>query len=1118
MVPIHTKTAYSLLQSPMMPASLVQAAKERGYQAVALTDENVLYGMDSFYRAARENDLQPLLGLTFDIVGILQSAQHFPLLVLVENQNGYENLLKLSSRIQTKNEPLTIEELANYLPGLFMIFPAMSEFHYLLSIEPSQAQALLDVLPQYVDLNHVLLGVTLGMEEHNLSAIRELAEKFKIRYVATDPVSYLNPADSFAATVLQYMKKGETITNLGEIRRNPADEYLQGREQIETAYQRLALAPAVENTDWLAAQSHFEISKTQVTLPAFKTPQGQSSINYLQELAKNGLAARLQSLTNPEIEVYQARLADELAAIEKMGFADYFLIVWDALNFAHKNNIRTGAGRGSAAGSLVAYVLWITDVDPIKYDLLFERFLNPSRAQMPDIDIDVPDNRREDILNYLHEHYGHERFGQIITFATLGNKAVVRDVARVFGLTVQQIDSLARVVPNDQTLDLAVQSNQKLQNVLLDLPIDTELFVATVKQLTGLPRNKSLHAAGVVLSAHPLEETVPVELNEDQRLVTQLTKEPVEALGLLKIDFLGLSNLAVLEIALNEVAKDPQANFDINRIDLNDTKTLAVFQNGATDGIFQFESAGMKQMLKQLQPDRFEDIVAANALFRPGPSQNIGHFIARKHGKEAQTIPDGNLRDILAPTYGIIVYQEQVMRVAERFAAFTLADADLLRRAMSKKDGQKLTKLKEQFISGAQRTGHSSKVAEEVYGYIETFAQYGFNRSHAVAYAKLAFQLAYLKAHFPSAFYKAVLNKSWSDKHKAQVYIAEARATGVIILGPNINKSWQGFSVEQGQLQIGLGSIAGLRSDLRNEILEQRRLNGPFKDMTNFIGRLSNKYRKFDLLEPLIFAGALDTFGPNRRSIYASLKGFIEAVGLAGESMSLFERFAPKMHVLEEYPLTEKLAEEYKLLGLYISGHPLEMVYQKLPANFDRTDVNDLVVGMVNVNLAIYIEAIKEIRTKKGELMAFIDGMDLSGRLSITVFPNLYKQVAWLLKPNQTIMVQGKVEAQRDREGIQVIANQITKAEQLINQNKSQIVEKGRWFLKVQSMNNQETLMQIIKEHPGENAIVIVDAQTGKNMLLKKENWLASDGQTKAALVELLGAANVFYRPNNDLT
>lgn len=1108
MVPLHTKTAYSLLQSPMMPTDLVRGAKDKGYKAVALTDEKILYGMDSFYRAAQQNEIQPLLGLTLNVTGILQSGQSFPLLVIVENQTGYKNLLKLSSYLQTHTETLKLTDLTPFLPGLFIIFPAMSEFHYLLSIEPEQARALLDVLPQYMDLEHVLLGVTLTMAEQYLRTVQNLANQAEIRLVATDPVSYLEPTDAFSTTVLQYLKQGQTITNVGETQRSNADEFLREAGQVEVAYRDLNLSEATENADWLASQSHFEISKTAVTLPAFVTPRQQSSVEYLHELAKNGLAARLQLLDGVDSEQYQLRLEEELTAIAAMGFADYFLIVWDALNFAHRENIRTGAGRGSAAGSLVAYALWITDVDPLKYDLLFERFLNPDRAQMPDIDIDVPDNRREDILDYLHDKYGHDRFAQIITFSTLGTKAVVRDVARVFGLTPSQIDGLARAVPNDLSLEEAFAQNQKLQNTLLDLPIDADLFVQTAKKLTGLPRNKSLHAAGVVLSAHPLEETVPVELGEEKRLVTQLTKEPVEALGLLKIDFLGLSNLTVLEIALDEVNHDRTEHFDINRIDLDDPATMAVFQKAETDGIFQFESAGMKQMLKQLQPDRFEDIVAANALFRPGPSQNIGHFIARKHGQEPQTVPDENLRDILNATYGIIVYQEQVMRVAERFADFSLADADLLRRAMSKKDGTKLAKLKTQFLAGAEALGHSATVATEVYGYIETFAQYGFNRSHAVAYAKLAVQLAYLKAHYPSAFYKAVLNKSWSDKHKAQIYLAEARAAGVDVLAPDINRSWQGFSVTQGSLQVGLGSIAGLRSDLRTNILEERRLNGPFKDMTNFIGRIDNKFRKFELLEPLVFAGALDRFGPNRRSVYASLNGFIEAVGLAGESMNLFEQLAPMMRTIEEYPLAEKLADEYNVLGMYVSGHPLESTYQQLPDNFVRTDINNLVVGMNQVNLVIYIQAVKEIRTKKAEQMAFVDGMDLSGKISVTVFPNLYKQVGWLLKNDHIIVVQGKVEPQLGRDGIQIVANRIVKVSDLI-QSKP---ETGRWFLKLTDPAQEQRLMEIVKEHTGNNSVLVVDELAGKKFLLEDQYRLNDDQETKRALEAVFGEHNVAYQ------
>jgi DNA polymerase-3 subunit alpha len=1125
MTPLQTTTAFTLLHSPMLPADMVRAAKSNGYQAIALTDTDVLYGMDNFYRTAVSEGIKPILGLQALVGGILNKSQAFPVIFLVENQVGYHNLIKISSLIKSQNddETVTFDELVPLLEGLYFIFPEVSELQLLLAAEPDEALHLVQEVGQIIRPEAVFLGVTLEMNQAVRDRVAQLAKLSGTRVVAVDPVSYVEPSDQFAQQVLQKVSQGEPITNISAARREPGTQALRAAVAMQTAYERVDLAEAVENTDWIAAHSEFEMSRTTQSLPHFETPNQQSSQEYLHGLAINGLKARLQG-TKLDAEIYQERLEDELKIIHRLGFDDYFLIVWDVMNFAHNNDIRTGPGRGSAAGSLVAYTLWITDVDPIAFDLLFERFLNPERAQMPDIDIDIPDNKRETVLNYLHEKYGHERVAQIITFSTLGTRAVIRDVARAFGLNPQQIDTLSKSLPADRNLDLAgaYEQSQKFRNALLDLPVDGELLLETAKKLAGLPRNASLHAAGVVLSADPLVETVPVELGEDGRLVTQLTKNPVEAIGLLKMDFLALSNLSILDIALHEVARQNDGQtLNISKINLNDTQTLELFQRGQTNGIFQFESAGMKNMLRQLKPDSFEDIVAANALFRPGPSQNIGHFIARKHGQEPQDVPDASVAEILAPTYGIIVYQEQVMRVAEQFAGFTLGEADLLRRAMSKKDAEKIAAVRSDFISGAVKLGHSETLSGEVFGYIETFAQYGFNRSHAVAYSKLAFQLAYLKTHYPAAFYKAVLNDAMSDKKKLQIYTAEARQAGVKLNGPSINKSYRGFSMTDGELQMGLGSIKGLRSDFIKHLIEERTQNGPYKDLANLIGRLDNRYRKQETLEPLIYAGALDEFGFNRKTLIASLRGFIEAVGLAGESMSLFASFAPKVKEVPEFAPNERLGYEYDTLGVYLSGHPLEPVLAAIPTE-SRTDVANLTVGMDRATVVLYIESVKEIRTKKGDQMAFVDGIDLSGNLSVTVFPKLFDRFSALLKPENILVITGKVEQQRDRDDLQLIANDITSANTLLQSTPKQVAESqvssGTWFLRVPEAAEEAVGMQlsaVFSSHAGSNPVLLVYEKGNKKIALGKENWLDDNAETQEILRGILGPNNVVFQPNN---
>ena len=1119
MVPLQTKTAFSLLQSPMLPAKLVASAKEKGYTAVALTDQNVLYGMDQFYQAAQQAVIKPLLGITATLHGLVTSQQ-FPVIFLVENQQGYHNLLAISSYIKTHSET-AFADIADLLAGLFIILPSVGELAVVLGTDVDRAAELLTQVLTYTSAEQVFLGVSSTMSDEILAAMQELSDTTGTRLIANEEVRYIERQDQFAAQVMQKIGQGEIIANVAAAQREPATAYLPTSEEWTAAFTDRGLAQAVANSDWLAEHVDFVLTKPAVTLPPFTTPNGESSADYLRELAQTGLKNRLHGLT-ADVAPYEARLNEELDAIISLGFADYFLIVWDVINFAHKQSIRTGPGRGSAAGSLVAYVLWITDVDPIAYDLLFERFLNPERAQMPDIDIDIPDNRREEVLAYLHDKYGHERVAQIITFSTMAQRAVIRDVARVFGLNPSQIDTLSKTMPRDaKNLTDAYETSQRFRNALLDVPVDGELLYQTALKLEGLPRNASLHAAGVVLSADPLVTNMPVQLGEDGRLVTQLPKGPVESFGLLKMDFLALSNLNILDIALREIKKLPdQEHFNIADIDLNDEATLRLFRHVMTNGVFQFESGGMKNILRQLQPDRFEDIVAANALFRPGPMQNIPHFVARKHGQEQQAVPDESMAEILAPTYGVIVYQEQVMRVAERFAGFSLGDADLLRRAMSKKDGAKIAAMKTAFIAGAVANGHAQSVAEEVFGYIETFAQYGFNRSHAVAYSKLAFQLAYIKAHFPAAFYKAVLNDAIADKKKVGAYISEARATGLTILGPAINHAWQGYSLNKdGDLQMGLASINGLRRDFREALLNERQEHGHYKNLADFIGRLPSKYRKVEQLEPLVYAGALDEFGYNRPSLLASLSGFIEASGLAGESMSLFETLTPKVHETTDFSLGEKLRYEHDYLGVYLSGHPMEPYLKLIPEN-QRVDVGALAIGMNQVTVVLYLEQIKQIRTKKGDQMAFVDGMDLTGSLSVTIFPQLFKRVANLLAPEKVVVITGKIEQQRGRDDIQLVANQVIDAATLTAQVAPTEAAMpangtGRWYLRVtqaaQDAGALPALTAMMQAHPGMNPVLMVYAD-GRKVALDKHNWLAAGDKVQADLQAVLGANNVIFQ------
>ncbi|MDR3190709.1 MAG: DNA polymerase III subunit alpha [Lactobacillaceae bacterium] len=1119
MVPLNTTTAFTLLQSPMLPQTLVQKAQERGFKAVGLADHDVLYGMAEFTNAARALDMQPILGLKATLVGLQTTASNFTVAFYVQNQVGYHNLIKLSSYLKTHEQAPDFATIQPFLAGLYVVIPPVSELAVLLLSDTTRAISYVKQLLELVPAEHLFLGVELKMSTEQIQQIQYVAGTTKTKIIAFDEVAYLDPADQFGRIVLQQIGVGEPLANLGAAQNLPAHNYLRDAKTWANEYRTRGLGEAIEQTDWIAEHSQYTMASSQVTLPTFKTPNQQTAKDYLYQIAMEGLKVRLHGL-KVDGAIYQQRLAEELQIIDNLNFNDYFLIVGDVIDFAHKHNIRTGPGRGSAAGSLVAYALHITDVDPIAYDLLFERFLNPERVAMPDIDIDIQSNQRKDVIEYVYAKYGYERFAQINSFQTLKAKATIDDVAKIFGLSLTQAANLKKGIGKDQTLQEAYAASQAFRNALLDIPVDSDLFYKTAQQLEGIPRDEGLHAAGIVLSFAPLVDTIPVRLGEDGRLVTQLTKTPVEKLGLLKIDFLGLTNLNILDIALNEVKKEnPDDAFDINKIDFNDAKTLNLFKQGLTNGVFQFESSGMKNMLRQLQPDTFEDLVAANAIFRPGPMQFIPNFIARKHGREAIVIPDPAIANIVEPTYGIIVYQEQVMRVAQQFAGFSLGQADLLRRAMSKKDAAEIANLKKRFIDGAVKQGHAPEIAQQVYGYIEPFAQYGFNRSHAVAYSKLGFQLAYLKAHFPTAFFKAVLNEAIGDAKKTKAYLAEIKTTDVIVQGPDINQSWAGFSTHNKAIRMGLASIRGVRRDFREAMLQERQANGVYKNLGDLIGRLDNKYRKVETIEPLIYAGAFDSFNPNRKAILDSMQGYIDAIGLAGESMSLFETLAPKTREVTDYTQAEKLAYELDYLGFYLSGHPIETILAAIPAEL-HANVISLNAGDKNIKTILYIENVKTIRTKKGDQMAFVDGMDMTGSISVTVFPKLFEKISHLLQPEQTIAVVGDVEQQRGRDAIQLVANQISDVHALVTGK--QRVENttpatGQWYIKVPNTANLSKinleLEAIFKTYHGNNPVLVVYAADNRKIALNKPQWLTTGPKPLRALEALLGVENVVFKP-----
>lgn len=1093
-VPLAVKSMYSLLEAPVRPAELVAVAKERGYQAVGLVDARVLYGAVNFVRRANQAGLHPVIGVSLPLTfaeGTLDVT------LLVKGAVGYQNLTRLSTRAMTDraNQPLTIEDLREVSDDLVVIVAPQL---MLLGVS-EQTYAQLGEVADY-------LGINLDFTAAERQDLQAVAERCGLPLIAFEPVEYLNEDDYFATQVLRAIKAGHTIEDPLKASQRTGRHWLRPAEEVAAAYRAAGLAEAAAQTVAVAERCQVHFADQTPVLPAFPTPAGQGVADYLRELCQRGLAKR--KLAGDPAE-YQARLEHELTVIHQMGFDNYFLIVWDLMNFAHQHQILTGPGRGSAAGSLVAYALAITDVDPLQYGLLFERFLNPERAQMPDIDLDLPDNRREEVLNYLHHHYGHERVAQIITFGSLGTKQVLRDVSRVFNLPKYQVDSLSQVIDRvkgpHQTLADLLESAQPVQNLARDSKLVACLLEVAAK-LEGLPRHDSIHAAGVVLAAEPLIKTVPLQAGNEPgaMLVTQFEKDTVESLGLLKIDLLGLRNLTTVETTLNLIHQH-QPDFDLTHIALNDRPTLALFDRGQTSGIFQFESSGIRQTLVNLHPDNFEEIVAVNALYRPGPMDNINHFIARKKGQEAVNLPAKELAPILAPTYGILVYQEQVMQVAAVMGGFSLGEADLLRRAMSKKKLATMASMKEAFLAGANKRGYPNAVAEQVFAYIDQFANYGFNRSHAVAYSKMAFEMAYLKVHFPAEFLAALMETD-PDTSKVWAYFSEAKQLGITTHGPAINQSQERVSLVDQELWLGLDMIKGLRRDFIRAIIEERNQHGPYQDLPDLVNRLDAKWHKEALFVPLIDAGALDHLGYNRAEMAEGLKAILEGAEYAGLGLGM----APVVAQRNEYPLAVRLAREHAVLGTYLSGHPVSQ-YQDLRTKLKLPTVAQLRPNQ-RVRLVLMVTRMRKVTTKREHKpMAFLTASDETGAVEVTIFNRLFTQLEGELRVNGIYLITAKTE---QREGqVQLLADQVTDAQVV---NRELHPADHRWVLRLPSGVAQTTVTDgikaLAKEHAGNVPVVIYDPVTQKATQLPGQLWLAKQRVVQEGLINLVGRSNLAFQ------
>lgn len=964
--PLNIKTHNYLLSSMIKIKELIKYAKNHNLKALTITDNN-MYGVMEFYNLCVENDIKPIVGLELEL-----NKNKF--VVYCKDYNGYKNLLKLAT-LSSSNE-ITLEVLKKYNQQLICIVPVES-------------------LIIYDDLKEIYDDI--------FESYRNLEEKQKLtsnRYVYMNEILFLEAKDATFMKYLTAIKLGQTV------------------DQIDDDYSSNFLSPKLSdedmiNNDYFYNHCHLTIEKNRNLLPVYECPNGCDTTSFLKELCRQGLKRIFGDKVN---KIYIDRLKYELSIINKMGFDNYFLVVWDYVRYAKEHGILVGAGRGSAAGSLVAYCLNITTVDPIKYNLLFERFLNPERITMPDIDIDFEYNRRQEVIDYCINKYGRKKVAPIITFGTLGSKQVVRDVGRTMNIEGSLIDNMCRLIDTRLSLMDNYQQNEKLKK-LLNMNKELEKVFKVALKLEGLKRHTSIHAAGVVMSCCDLDEVIPLNSTHPGFYTTGYSMEYLEDLGLLKMDFLALRNLTLIADTIKDL-DNHNIKVDINNLPLNDKPTMNIFTEVHTLGIFQFESEGMMQFLKRFGPTTFEDVVAAIALYRPGPMNNIDSYIKRKKGLEKIEYLHPNLIKILESTYGIIIYQEQIMQIANIMAGYSLGEADVLRRAMSKKKEDILLKEKDKFIKRSIDLGYDISTAEKVYALILKFADYGFNRAHSVAYSMIAYSMAYLKAHYLLYFMKNLLSMVIGSEIKTKEYIYECRKLGINILKPDINLSNKDYQVTNLGLRFPLTNIKNVGINAVNQIITERK-NGPYLDIYDVIKRLYGKAINRKTLESLIKAGVFSSFGVNKRTLIENLDIIINYGDITKDlAEEIIDK--PELKFYNEYSKIEQMRQELEMFGFYLSNHPITDYKIQHNITLDLENIKNYFDKIVEV--IVYVDKIKEVTTKNNQTMVFITGSDEVSTIGIILFPNLYENYPDL-KVGEFLRLKGRVEKRFDK--YQIVVNDI---------------------------------------------------------------------------------------------
>ncbi len=1142
---LHVHTEYSLLDGSSKIKELTARAKELGMDSMAITDHGVMYGVIDFYRAAREVGIKPILGCEvyvapgsrFDRESGAGEDRYYHLILLAENNTGYKNLMKIVSKGFVDGfyyKPrVDLDLLTTYHEGIISLSACLAgEVQKYLArgmYEEAKRSAL-----RYSEIfgkDHFYLELQdHGIPEQKMvnQGLLRLSQETGLELVATNDVHYTYAEDAKAHDILLCIQTGKKVTDEDRMRYEGGQYYCKSEEEMRKLFPYAQ--EAIDNTHKIAERCNVEIEFGVTKLPKYEVPEGFDSWTYLNHLCREGFKTRYPN----DDGTLSRRLDYELGVIKTMGYVDYFLIVWDFINYARSQDIMVGPGRGSAAGSIVSYTLGITNIDPVRYNLLFERFLNPERVSMPDIDVDFCYERRQEVIDYVVRKYGKDQVVQIVTFGTLAAKGVVRDVGRVLDLPYAMCDSIAKMIPNDlgMTLDKALTANPDLKK-LYNENEQVKYLIDMSKRLEGLPRHTSMHAAGVVIGSRSIDEFVPLSRAADGTITTQFTMTTIEELGLLKMDFLGLRTLTVIQNAVRLAEKDYGIKLDMDHIDYDDKKVLESIGTGRTEGVFQLESGGMKGFMKELKPENLEDIIAGISLYRPGPMDFIPRYLKGKNDKTSITYECPQLEPILSPTYGCIVYQEQVMQIVRDLAGYTMGRSDLVRRAMSKKKTAVMEKERQNFVYGNEKegvkgciaNGIDEKTANHIYDEMIDFAKYAFNKSHAAAYAVVSYQTAYLKYYYPKEFMAALMSSVMDNVSKFSEYILTCRRMmDIAILPPDINEGESGFSVSGDGIRYGLSAIKSVGRPVVDAILEERKKNGIFSSMEDFINRMTNKEVNRRTIENFIKSGAMDSLPGTRRQKMAVAPILLDNKARERKNawegqMSLFDlvseedkkEYQVSFPDVGEYSKEELLAFEKDILGVYISGHPLDDYEGLWRKNISATAADFIVdeeteEAAVKDGMKVVVGGLvtgKVVKTtRSNQLMAFITLEDLMGSVEVIVFPKNYEADRDLLTEDSKIFIKGRVSLGDEPVG-KLVCEQVIPFSKVPRQLWLQFEDKEMY----QAMEG--TILGILKESEGQDSVVIyLKKERAKKIL--PANWkVEAAGELMEKLIRQLGENNV---------